>query len=117
MISWDSLLLLGLSRSSYAVLGTDISYTRGPDWLKKVPNYEHDKCSTFWALARLAYPDDRNKNLGNTLPSPVHKTVLEPDEHMLCYDYLYYACADQVRSIGNFPDCGTGSLSVLMPGI
>lgn len=79
----------------------DISYTRGPDWLKKIPNYEHNKCSTFWALARLAYPEDRNKNIGNALPSPVHKTVLDPDEHMLCYDYLYYACADQVRSIGN----------------
>ncbi|KAK7695288.1 hypothetical protein QCA50_002478 [Cerrena zonata] len=76
-------------------VGLDISYTRGPDWLKKIPNYEHNKCSTFWALARLAYPEDRNKNIGNALPSPVHKTVLDPDEHMLCYDYLYYACADQ----------------------
>lgn len=74
----------------------DISYTRGPDWLKLIPNYEHDKCSTFWALARLAYPEDRNKSLRDPLPSPNYKIVLPPDEHMLCFDYLYYACAQQV---------------------
>ncbi|TCD62408.1 hypothetical protein EIP91_006936 [Steccherinum ochraceum] len=76
-------------------LGLDISYTRGPDWLKLIPNYEHDKCSTFWALARLAYPQDRNKSIGNAQPSPQYHITLDPDEHMLCYDYLYYACAQQ----------------------
>lgn len=65
--------------------------------MKQIPNYEHDKCSTFWSLARLAYPEDRDKNLGNTLASPRHNAVLDPDEQMLCYDYLYYACAAQVR--------------------
>ncbi|KAH8099351.1 hypothetical protein BXZ70DRAFT_894911 [Cristinia sonorae] len=76
-------------------VGLDISYTRGPEWLKLVPNYEHDKCSTFWALARLAYPEDRNKNLGNPTPSHHYNISLPPDEHLLCYDYLYYACAQQ----------------------
>ena len=66
--------------------------------MKQIPNYEHDKCSTFWTLARLAYPEDRNKNLGNALPSPYHNAILDPDEHMLCFDYLYYACAAQVGS-------------------
>ncbi|KAI0347794.1 hypothetical protein BDW22DRAFT_1349857 [Trametopsis cervina] len=74
-------------------LNLDVSYTRSPDWVKMIPGYEHDKGSTFWALARLAYPEDRNKNLGNTLPSPHLGEVLEPDEHVVCYDYLYYACA------------------------
>ncbi|GJE85810.1 O-fucosyltransferase family protein [Phanerochaete sordida] len=74
-------------------LKLDISYTRAPDWVKQIPGYEHDKCSTFWSLARLAYPEDREPNLGNILPSPQHGVFLDPDEHMLCYDYLYYACA------------------------
>ncbi|CAL1695033.1 unnamed protein product [Somion occarium] len=77
------------------LVGLDISYTRAPDWLKMIPNFEHNKCSTFWNLARLAYPEDRNQSLGNTLPSPQHEVILEPDEHLLCYDYLYYACAAQ----------------------
>ena len=64
-----------------------------------IPNYEHDKGSTFWALARFAYPDDRNKNLGNALPAPQTGEVLNPDEHLLCYDYLYYACAAAVRTL------------------
>jgi len=48
-----------------------------------------------WSLARLAYPEDREKSLGNTLQSPNHGVSLDPDEHLLCYDYLYYACAAQ----------------------
>lgn len=75
----------------------DVSYTRGPNWLKLIPNYEHDKCSTFWALARLGYPEDRDKHLGTPTSSPHFHVALDPDEHMLCYDYLYYACAQQVR--------------------
>lgn len=64
--------------------------------MKLIPNYEHDKCSTFWALARLAYPEDRQRALGTPTTSPQHHAVLDPDEHMVCYDYLYYACAQQV---------------------
>ena len=75
----------------------DVSYTRGPDWLKLIPNYEHDKCSTFWALARLGYPEDRDKHLGTPTSSPHFHVALDPDERMLCYDHLYYDCAQQVR--------------------
>ena len=86
-----------LKRSLRFAFGADVSYTRAPDWVKQIPNYEHDKCSTFWSLARLAYPEDRDKNLGNSVrPSPLHNATLDPDEHMLCYDYLYYACAASV---------------------
>ena len=42
---------------------SDISYTRAPEWVKQIPGYEHDKCSTFATLSRLAYPEDREKNL------------------------------------------------------
>ncbi len=74
----------------------DISYTKAPNWIKQIPDYPHDLCSTFWSLARLSFPEERAKNIGNPLPSPVHNVTLDPDEHMLCFDYLYYACAQQV---------------------
>ena len=59
-------------------------------------NYEHDMCSTFWSLARLSFPEERSRNIGNPLPSTMHNASLDPDEHLLCFDYLYYACAQQV---------------------
>ncbi|KAI0964013.1 hypothetical protein AcW1_000933 [Taiwanofungus camphoratus] len=77
------------------LLGLDISYTRAPDWVKMIPDYEHDSFSTFWTLARLAFPEERTKNLGEPFPSPEHQARLEPDDQVLCYDYLYYVCAQQ----------------------
>ncbi|KAH9857996.1 hypothetical protein C2E23DRAFT_855905 [Lenzites betulinus] len=76
-------------------LKLDISYTKAPNWVKLIPDYPHDLCSTFWSLARLSFPEERAKNIGSPLPSPVHNASLDPDEHMLCFDYLYYACAQQ----------------------
>ena len=81
----------------------DVSYTRAPDWIKTIPNYEHDLSTTFWSLARLSFPEERARNLGNTLPSPIHNTTLDPDQHLLCYDYLYYVGAQQVRSSLFYP--------------
>lgn len=78
------------------VLRADVSYTKAPTWIKLIPDYEHDKCSTFWALARLSFPEERSRNLVDPLPSPQHQVKLPPDDHLLCYDYLYYACAQQV---------------------
>ncbi|KAI0690908.1 hypothetical protein BC835DRAFT_157933 [Cytidiella melzeri] len=78
-------------------LGLDISYTKTPEWIKMMPNYEHDKGASFWALARLAYPEDRSSHLrDDVLPSPLLHAVLPPDEHLLCYDYLYYVGAHQM---------------------
>ncbi|KAJ8523387.1 hypothetical protein ONZ45_g176 [Pleurotus djamor] len=73
----------------------DISYTKTPDWTKMIPNFEHDKSSTFWSLASLAFPETREKSLVTPLASPEHKVSLPPDEHLLCFDYLYYVCAQQ----------------------
>lgn len=75
---------------------TDISYTKTPSWTKLIPGYEHDQHSTFWSLATLAYPETRAANLVPPLESPNHHVSLPPDEHLLCYDYLYYVCAHQV---------------------
>lgn len=62
-----------------------------------MPGNEHNKGASFWDLARLAYPEDREKSLGrNVLPSPLHNVQIPPDEHMLCYDYLYFVGASQV---------------------
>ncbi|KAI0346571.1 hypothetical protein BDW22DRAFT_772681 [Trametopsis cervina] len=82
-------------------LRLDISYTKAPEWIKMIPGYEHDKGASFWSLARLAFPEDRNQNLGNIHSSPLHHTRLDPDEHLLCYDYLYYVGA-QVTSEYDF---------------
>ncbi|EED85211.1 predicted protein [Postia placenta Mad-698-R] len=76
-------------------LGLDVSYTRAPDWVHMIPNYEHDPHSTFWSLARLGFSEEREKNLVEPLPSPQHQAVLAPDEQVLCYDYVYYVCAQQ----------------------
>ena len=64
--------------------------------MKLVPDYPHDMCSTFWSLARLGFPQERAKSIGNPTPSPQHNVSLDPDDHLLCFDYLYYACAQQV---------------------
>ncbi|KAJ6621115.1 hypothetical protein B0H10DRAFT_2352825 [Mycena sp. CBHHK59/15] len=73
----------------------DISYTKTPSWIKMFPGYEHDRHSTFWSLAALSFPSARNANLVPALPSPLHNVSLEPDDHLLCYDFLYYVAAHQ----------------------
>ncbi|KAJ7103376.1 hypothetical protein B0H15DRAFT_209997 [Mycena belliarum] len=76
-------------------LNLDISFTRAPDWIKIIPNFEHDQHAFFWALAALSYPTTREANLVTPLPSPKQNVSLPPDEHLLCYDYLYYVSAHQ----------------------
>lgn len=41
----------------------------------------------------LAKPDENP-----TRPSEHRGVFLPPDEHLLCYDYLYYTCALEVSS-------------------
>ncbi|KZT75033.1 hypothetical protein DAEQUDRAFT_660021 [Daedalea quercina L-15889] len=74
----------------------DISYTRAPEWVKLIPNYIHSRSASFWQLARLAFPEElRNDDLPEALPSPQHQVQLPPDEHVVCYDYLYYVVAQR----------------------
>ncbi|KAJ7805164.1 hypothetical protein B0H14DRAFT_3771980 [Mycena olivaceomarginata] len=79
-------------------LNLDISYTKTPQWIKMIPNYEHDQHSTFWSLASLAFSEARNANLVPPLPSPQHRVSLPPDEQLLCFDFLYYVAAQENRS-------------------
>ncbi|KAJ7654723.1 hypothetical protein B0H17DRAFT_956880 [Mycena rosella] len=81
-------------------LNLDISYTKTPYWIKMIPNFEHDQFSTFWSLAALAFPAARAANLVTPLPSPQHRLSLPPDEHLLCYDFLYYVAAQEPFEIG-----------------
>ncbi|KAI0770948.1 hypothetical protein BD413DRAFT_626744 [Trametes elegans] len=76
-------------RGSYTttLLNLDISYTRAPASVKLIPNFEHDSHSTFWSLAKLAFPEEPDEVVGG------NHVVLPPDEQLVCYDYLYYVCA------------------------
>ncbi|KAI0342152.1 hypothetical protein BDW22DRAFT_1331518 [Trametopsis cervina] len=77
-------------------LNLDIAYTKAPEWIKLLPGNEHDRGSSFWALARLAYSEDRDKSLRqDVLQSPKNGAVVHPDEQLLCYDYLYYVGSHQ----------------------
>ncbi|EPQ60426.1 hypothetical protein GLOTRDRAFT_124182 [Gloeophyllum trabeum ATCC 11539] len=82
-------------------LGLDISYTRLPASIKLIPNFVHDMHTTFWALAQYAFPQGRAEALsrmpedGGELirPADASGQRLEPDEQMMCLDYLYYVSA------------------------
>ncbi|KAJ3916990.1 hypothetical protein F5877DRAFT_80388 [Lentinula edodes] len=76
-------------------LKLDISYTKTPPWIKLIPDFEHDSHTTFWSLARLAFPQALHEDLGTPLPSPLHGVSRPPDAQMMCYDYMYYVCAQQ----------------------
>ena len=74
----------------------DISYTKAPTWIKMIPKFEHDQSSSFSSLATLAFPEIRAEVDGEPRESEQKGVKLPPDEHLLCYDYLYYACSHQV---------------------
>jgi len=71
-------------------LKLDVSYTTAPRWIKMEPGNDGDPHATFWGLASLAFPDTRASNL----QSPASSPVLPPDDHLLCFDYLYYVGAN-----------------------
>jgi hypothetical protein len=75
----------------------DISFTEGPGWLHKFPGNPHDPHAHFWGIASLLYSPERENNLKEPQPSKVHGAILPPDEHLACFDYLYYVCAHTVR--------------------
>lgn len=77
------------------LLTLDISYTKAPTWIKLLPHFQHDPHASFWSLASLAFPEIRADNLLPPMPSRNDHVILPPDEQLLCYDYLYYVCANQ----------------------
>ncbi|KAJ7103060.1 hypothetical protein B0H15DRAFT_767901, partial [Mycena belliarum] len=99
---WETVSTDGAPRQSPVdhMLNLDISYTQTPKWIKMIPNYEHDQHSTFWGLATLGFPAARSANLVPPRPSPQHRHSLPPDDHLLCYDFLYYVAAQEPFEIG-----------------
>ncbi|KAJ7493293.1 hypothetical protein B0H11DRAFT_2277367 [Mycena galericulata] len=77
-------------------LKLDISYTIAPEWVKLRPGDYTDMQATFWSLASLGYADTRPAN-SDLEPerSPIHNISLWPNEHLLCFDNVYFVCAHQ----------------------
>jgi hypothetical protein len=64
----------------------------------------NDKTSRFWELAKLSFPDARRQwlNSGQPIqqtPSPILNVIQDPDQQMLCMDYLFYVGAIGVRCL------------------
>jgi len=76
------------------LLKLDLSYTKAPSWIKVTPKSDRDVHSSFWSLAALAFPEARAANLAPPSISLHHNVSLPPDEHLTCYDNLYYVCAN-----------------------
>jgi len=86
----------GRGRDSYlpASLGLDISYTPTP-YSTKVYG-EGDSHTLYGRLMQLGFPSGRRQALQQVSPLPAPSgAVLEPDEQLLCFDYLYYTSLDR----------------------
>lgn len=75
--------------------GLDVSFTQPPPWIQASP---YGKTARFWDLARLSFPDARREwlNSGQDIqqtPSNVLNVIEDPDQQMLCMDYLFYVGA------------------------
>lgn len=66
--------------------------------MKLHPDEKPDVHVSFWGLAALAYPDGRRRaGLPDRAPfagQDGHTTL--PEEHMVCYDFLYFVSATLV---------------------
>lgn len=54
---------------------------------------------TFSSLVSLAFPRVREMSLGSPAQSPILNASLPPDEHLLCFDYLYWTSTFEVLLI------------------
>ncbi|KDQ07960.1 hypothetical protein BOTBODRAFT_38399 [Botryobasidium botryosum FD-172 SS1] len=75
------------------------SYTAAPQDISLLPN-PGDWYIKFWALAELAFPSGRALALNTnppppTFPSRYDNSTMPPDEHLLCFDFLYFAVAQR----------------------
>ncbi|KAJ7065506.1 hypothetical protein C8F01DRAFT_1053631 [Mycena amicta] len=73
-------------------LKLDVSYANAPGWIKRSPDSPDDLHTQFTALMALGFPTMRNKFMTAPSESPLLKQYIKPDEHMLCFDNLYWAC-------------------------
>ncbi|KIK35892.1 hypothetical protein CY34DRAFT_811817 [Suillus luteus UH-Slu-Lm8-n1] len=81
---------------SLNLLKLDISWTRTPAWVELTSPSKQDNHASFWSLASLGFPEARSSSLKlspTNHPSPHHQVSLPPDDHVLCFDFLYYVSA------------------------
>jgi len=76
-------------------LKIDVSYTAVPDNFKMFNNAD-DPHVSLNKLMQLGYPSGRTSALQqhHPLPAPVSSSHLEPSDHLLCYDFLYFTSID-----------------------
>jgi hypothetical protein len=69
----------------------DISYTPIPKSFKQNP-WEGDFHVSSLKLSTLPFPSARRAALAENSPlkSPLYELVMKPDEHMVCFDFLYW---------------------------
>ncbi|KAG1884715.1 ARM repeat-containing protein [Suillus subluteus] len=59
-------------------------------------DFKTQKEASFWSLASLGFPEACSSSLKLSPmnhPSPHHQLSLPPDDHVLCFDFLYYVSA------------------------
>ncbi|KAJ7648342.1 hypothetical protein DFH06DRAFT_1095762 [Mycena polygramma] len=71
-------------------LKLDVSYTIAPSWIKLFRDSPEEQHMTFTSLMALTFPEQRNLNLRTPSQSPILKLSLPPDEHLMCFDNLYW---------------------------
>ncbi|QRV86512.1 O-FucT domain protein [Ceratobasidium sp. AG-Ba] len=89
-----------------SILNLDVSFTPVPSTFTLSRGaIENDYILSTWALASLAYPESRQRQLDwqrhRILPDGSGKKV-EPDDQLLCYDLLYYIGLVESAPAGDF---------------
>ncbi|KAB5589266.1 hypothetical protein CTheo_7283 [Ceratobasidium theobromae] len=93
---------------SSAMYDLDISYTPIPPHFTLTHGVDpHTNTWSVWALAALSYPESRAQVLReqSSRTFPLHDgsgEKLEPDDHLLCFDLLYYTGVMQVFAGADF---------------
>lgn len=86
------LALVNTARLTLSAL--EVSYTPVPASSKLTPAHEvWDIHFNAWKVARLGFPESAAQVRRETDPpiaSPITGVRLPPDEHLLCFDFLYY---------------------------
>ncbi|KAF7298640.1 hypothetical protein MIND_00811100 [Mycena indigotica] len=78
-------------RASPHRLKLDVSYTTAPNWTK-ISSDPHNPHLSFSALMALTFPTKRNQHLIPPTHSPLLNHTLPPNEHLFCFDNLYWVC-------------------------
>ncbi|KAJ2914442.1 hypothetical protein MD484_g5969, partial [Candolleomyces efflorescens] len=93
------------STSSENVLKLDLAYTRLPDFVYLHPEKADElfiKFSGVAAAIQPRYPHPDTKNLGVMVESRLGEGRWAPDEHLACFDLMYYVSSGAAADSGNW---------------